>query len=159
MTKEELKTILAEHAAWLENNQEGKCADLRHANLYCADLSGADLYCADLRDANLPHFQICPTDGSFIAWKAVVGGVVLKLTIPEDAQRTSSLVGRKCRASHVTVLESSDKEGTAWMSKHDPNCIYRVGETVMADSFDDDIRVECSNGIHFFMTEREAREW
>ena len=37
--------------------------------------------------------------------------------------------------------------------------MYRVGKTVESDSYDDDIRVECSHGIHFFLTRKEAEEW
>ena len=36
------------------------------------------------------------------------------------------------------------------------NVHYKVGETVYPDSFDEDRWNECSNGIHFFMTRREA---
>ncbi len=36
---------------------------------------------------------------------------------------------------------------------------YYKGAIVEADSFDDDIRLECTNGIHFFMTKEEAEEW
>ena len=147
-------------------------ADLKGANLYGADLyganlEGADLYGADLEGANLkwanlnganlegaglPHFQICPEEGDFIAWKKVSGGVV-KLLIPKEAKRTSSLVGRKCRAEFVVVLEDYG------MSNHDGKTAYVPGATVYPDKYDDDIRIECTNGIHFFMTKREAEEY
>jgi len=116
-----------------------------------ADLRWADLRWADLREADLPHFQICPEDGSFVAWKKVRGSI-LKLLVPENAKRTSSLVGRKCRAEFVVVLEG---EG---VSTHDDKTVYKVGETVYPDKYNDDIRVECTNGIHFFMTRKEAEE-
>ena len=44
-------------------------------------------------------------NGTVAAWKKAKGAV-LKLEIPADAQRTSSLVGRKCRASAAVVLEA-----------------------------------------------------
>ena len=34
--------------------------------------------------------------------------------------------------------------------------LYKVGKTVYPDGFDEDRWNECSNGIHFFMTRREA---
>lgn len=37
--------------------------------------------------------------------------------------------------------------------------LYVVGEVTRPDSFNDDIRIECSNGIHFFITLREAQEY
>ena len=132
-------------------------ADLRGANLRGANLRGADLGDADLRGADLGgakrhHYQICPHEGEFIAWKAVRGSVV-KLLIPAHAERTSSMIGRKCRASEVIVIEG---EG---FSKHDGKTKYEPGLTVTPDKYDPDPRVECSNGIHFFMTKEEAEEW
>jgi hypothetical protein len=127
-------------------------AYLRGANLEGANLEGANLEGANLEGAELPHFQICPSEGAFVAFKKTRDGVV-KLQIPAEAKRTSSLVGRKCRAEFVLVLEGS---GT---SMHDCRVRYAVGETVRADSYDDDIRVECTHGIHFFMARREAEEY
>ena len=135
-------------------------ADLSRANLYGADLSGADLSRADLSGAdlseanlygtNLPHFQRCPEEGDFVAWKAVRGKGVIKLLVPKEAKRTSSLVGRKCRAEFVVVLEG---EG---VSIHDGATKYEPSMKVFPDKYDPDIRVECTSGIHFFMTKREA---
>jgi len=101
---------------------------------------------------------VCPEEGSFIAWKKA-DGMLLKLEIPAEARRVSSLVGRKCRAEYVRVLEAIDapEEQTAFETQ--AGCVYRVGEIVRPDSFNDDIRVECTHGIHFFMTRREAEEW
>jgi hypothetical protein len=134
-------------------------ADLRGANLVGADLGGANLEGADLRGANLenaklPNFQLPPEKGSFIAYKKVDTGVI-EILIPEDAKRTSSLVSRKCRASHVMVLEGSGFSPTHTEKKLE----YKEGEVVYADAFNDDIRVDCTSGIHFFMTKKEAEEW
>ena len=134
-------------------------ANLRDANLWGAylrgaNLRGANLQGANLRDAKLSPFLIVPEEGSFIAFKKVDTGVI-KIMIPDDAKRTSTLVGRKCRASHILVLEGSGKSPT-----HTQNTLeYKEGEIVVADSYDDDIRVECTNGIHFFMTRKEAEEY
>jgi hypothetical protein len=127
-------------------------ANLHGANLHGANLHGANLHSAILSDASLPHFQICPQEGDFIAWKKTRGGVI-KLLIPAAAKRTSSLVGRKCRAEWVVVLEGSGG------STHCGETTYSVGATVRPDKYDDDIRVECTNGIHFFMTREEAEEY
>jgi hypothetical protein len=127
-------------------------ANLSRANLSRANLSGANLSGANLYKVKLPHFQICPEEGDFIAWKKVNGGV-LKILVPAEAKRTSSLVGRKCRAEFVKVLEG---EG---VSKHDGKTLYKAVGTVYPDRYDDDIRIECTSGIHFFMTRREAEEY
>jgi len=127
-------------------------ANLYGANLKGASLEGANLYGAYLKGAKLPNFQICPEEGDFIAWKKVQGGV-LKLLVPATAKRTSSLVGRKCRAEFVVVLEGSG------VSKHDGKTVYEPGMTVYPDKYDGDIRVECTSGIHFFITRKEAEEY
>ena len=129
------------------------------ANLIGANLEGANLRCANLRCAKLegvqlPHFQIVPEEGSFIAYKKVNTGVI-KLMIPEDAKRTSNLVGRKCKASHVKVIEGSGKS----ISHTSKSLEYKEDEVVYADMYDDDIRIEYTSGIHFFMTRKEAEEW
>ena len=141
-----------------QKNTNLSWANLSGANLSGAELSGANLSWANLYGANLsgttlPHFQRCPEEGDFIAWKAVSGGAVIKLLVPKEAKRTSSLVGRKCRAEFVIVLEGYG------VSIHDQETTYAPGLKVIPDKYDDDIRVECTSGIHFFMTKREAEEY
>ena len=115
-----------------------------------SNLRWANLSRADLRWAKLPNYSICPESGSFIGWKKVRSGVI-KLLIPENAKRTSSLVGRKCRAEFVKVLFGNGKS--------ERGGIYKEGEITYPDNYDDDIRTECSNGIHFFITKKEAEEY
>ena len=141
-------------------------ADLSSANLSYADLSSADLSSADLSSADLrsakpdektiwPHFQIC--SGGLIVWKKVQGRLVT-LLIPGEAKRTASLVGRKCRAEYavVTWIEG-DQPVTS--SHNGPQTTYEVGKTIYPDSYDDNPMVECSHGIHFFQTRKEAEEF
>ena len=154
MNADTLKEKLARHTLWLMSKDGGERANLEGANLRGANLERANLRGANLRGAILPHFQICPEEGSFIAWKKTTKGVI-KICIPEDARRVSSLIGRKCRASHIIVLNGVN----GGESPTHGSLIYNVGETVHSDSFDDDIRVECTNGIHFFMSRKEAEEW
>ena len=132
------------------------CANLSCANLSCANLSCANLYGANLSGANLPPYAVCPEVGEFIAFKKLEDGIIARLLIPEDAVRTSSLTGRKCRASKVKVLSLSC--GEVGFGLHD-GTEYRVGAIVEPDSYDPDPRVECTHGIHFFITEREARDY
>ncbi len=134
-----------------------RAADLGGAYLRAADLQAADLREADLREADLPHFQIVPSQGALVAWKKCIEGVI-KIEIPANAQRTSTLVGRKCRAEFVRTLELPEGVDVA-KSKRNPGVTYAVGEITRADSYDPDIRVECSPGIHFFMTRQEAEEY
>jgi uncharacterized protein YjbI with pentapeptide repeats len=148
-------------------------ANLYGANLSGADLSGADLSKADLSGANLSGanlnrasldgaslknvkglFYQIPQEGELIVWKAVAGGVC-RLRIPPEAKRTASMIGRKCRAEWVEVLEAP----TNGAGLHDSTVIYRAGEVVRPDKYDPDPRVECTHGIHFFLTKDEAEAY
>jgi hypothetical protein len=137
-------------------------ADLSRANLSGANLSGADLSGADLAEVKqkeliIARTQICPQEGAFIGWKKLKGNFIAKLVILHDAKRLNAIGSRKCRASKVYVheifgaLEAYDK--------HTGKCLYKQGEEVTPDSFDENIQVECSNGIHFFMTREEAQDY
>jgi hypothetical protein len=143
-------------------------ADLTRANLSEANLSGAylseaNLSRADLSEATLGARSIVPPSGAFEAWKKLSDGHVAHLLIPADAKRMSSLVGRKCRASKAKVLAIYTPEGKKTRKKvggiHDESFTYRAGQTVTPDEYNDDIRIECSNGIHFFLTREEAAEY
>ena len=140
-------------------------ADLIGANLSSADLSSADLSGANLIGANLSSAKgiaiACPSDGAFTAWKKLHNGAIAKLLIPENAKRCSA-TGRKCRADRAFVLAIYNREGNAIESESSartPGFIYKVGEHIVSDSFDDDRWVECSHGIHFFITRTEAEEY
>ena len=158
-------------------------ANLRGTNLRGADLRGADLRDTDLRDTGISYANLrgaklsgadltnavymdtllnlqCPEEGSFIAWKKLARGDIAKLLIPEDAKRSSG-TSRKCRASKAIVLKIywGGKEISEGRSRHDVGFIYRVGETVYPDSWDEDRWNECSHGIHFFITRKEAEEY
>ena len=141
-------------------------ANLADANLAGADLAGAnltraDLAGADLTDATLPPLAVQLPDGEFTAWKRVRADVILELRIPADARRTASLVGRKCRADAARVVSASHpdgtpREGARFVSLYSETFAYTVGEIVTEPRYDDDIRVECTAGIHFFSTRDEA---
>ena len=163
MSPKEIATIVSFHSKWLKSEPGGKRAhlqyadlqgaDLRSANLRSAHLQGANLRNADLQGADLQTFQICPEEGDFVAWKKLRDDVVCKLLIPSDAKRTSSLIGRKCRAEFVEVLEGEGVDRRTGLLKYSPD------EIVRPDSYDDDVRLECTHGIHFFITRAEAEKW
>ena len=140
-------------------------ANLRGANLRGACLSDTDLRGANLRGANLSDIIFnentafitmqCPTEGSFVAWKKVEDGMIVKLRVTENAKR-SSATSLKCRCSEAEVLDIQDAEGgsldiPAVASKHDHTFIYKKGEIVRVENFDKNRWDECSTGIHFFI--------
>ena len=141
-------------------------ANLRNANLRNADLNGADLRDADLRDAKnipfLPQCEVCPSDGAFVGWKKVKN-YIIKLQIPEDAKRSSATT-RKCRCDKALVLEIQNLDGTKSRLEYILNdnyvaTVYKIGEYVYPDKFDENRWNECSNGIHFFITRQEAVDY
>ena len=120
------------------------------ANLFRADLSRASLSGASLSKI-LSQRTILP-DGELIGWKMLRGNIICKLKIPYDAKRVGGLVGRKCRAEFVDVLNGEGKadfDGTE----------YRIGKRIVPDSFDPNPLIECSHGIHFFITKQEAEDY
>jgi uncharacterized protein YjbI with pentapeptide repeats len=128
-------------------------ADLRGADLSGANLSGADLSGADLYGAKgLESFTIA-AEGVLIGYKKLANGNIAKLRIPLAAARVNAYGSRKCRAAYVTVIS-----GTG-VSKHDGVTKYAPKLKVVADKFDPDPSVECSGGIHFFITEQEAKDY
>ena len=136
-------------------------ADLRWANLCGADLRWANLCGADLRWAkNVPFIPYsCPDFGMFIGYKKA-SGYIVELEIPEDAKRLSATT-KKCRCNKAKVLRilNTDRtiaDITKVKSNYDNSFIYKVGEVVSVDNFDEDRWNECSTGIHFFINFQEA---
>ena len=162
-------------------------ADLRNTYLYGADLCRADLRGTDLRGADLREVDLrgadlsgavlsgvlynevtvffalqCPEEGSFIAYKKV-NNVIIKLEVPADAKRSSATT-RKCRCSKAKVLgfydfNRNELDIEEITNNHYVTTIYHKGEIVYPDKWDDDRWNDCSNGIHFFMTFDEAKNY
>jgi hypothetical protein len=133
-----------------------RSADLHGANLRYADLRGADLSNVDLRGAKgLATLKVCPEVGPFVGFKKVNGSIVT-LLIPADAKRVNAYGSRKCRAEFAYVLRV---DGPTDALKAYRDFVYPTSGLVTPDSFDPDPRVECSHGIHFFMTRDEAVEY
>lgn len=158
-TADEIKEILEKHKRWLEESEgwsENDRADLSRANL-----SRADLYGANLSDGTKIKLHItCPDTGSFIAWKKA-GGYIVKLEIPEDAKRSSATT-RKCRADRAKVIEIQNIDGSKAEVEEvtsERGGVYKVGEMIYPDEWDDCRWNECSHGIHFFVTRMEAEDW
>jgi len=140
-------------------------ADLRGADLRDADLRGADLRGADLEGTNLrgtkdiQHIPLaCPSEGAFTAWKKVDGKLV-ELEIPADARRSSATT-EKCRCDKAKVISITDigsnKQISVITNMKYTNTLYKVGEMVYPDAFDEDRFNECSTGIHFFIDKQSA---
>ena len=141
-------------------------AYLRDAYLRGAYLSGANLSGAYLSGANLsgaeevPYIPLaCPSDGAFIGWKKVEG-CIIQLLIPEDAKRCSATT-QKCRCEFakvmsITRIDNGEELQSIENTAYSPSVVYKVGEIVKPDSFDENRWNECSHGIHFFINKQDA---
>ena len=145
-------------------NADLRYADLRYANLCGADLLGANLLGANLRGAkNIPFIPYaCPDFGKFIGYKKA-SNCIVELEIPEDAKRLSA-TSRKCRCNKAKVLrilnfDRTVADITEVKSNYDNKFIYKVGDIVSVDNFDEDRWNECSTGIHFFINFKEAVDY
>ena len=161
MTNEEIKKILENHKHCLKKDVtewDRMRADLREANLREANLRWADLS----GNTQIIYPIACPDTGSFTAWKKACG-YIIQLEIPAEAKRVSATT-RKCRCNMAKVVSIQNVNGTESglsevSSVYDHNFIYKVGETVKVDNFDENRWNECSSGIHFFITRQEAVEY
>ena len=150
ITREKLNKILEEHKHWIDED----CKNWKEMR---ADLSRADLRNADLRDIkNVPYIpMVCPEEGDFIGWKKakITRGreVIVKLSIPSDAKRSSATT-RKCRCSKAEViaiynLNGTEARETTCHSDYDNSFIYEVGKTVEVTDFSEDRWNECAKSI------------
>jgi hypothetical protein len=96
---------------------------------------------------------VIAAEGTLIGYKKLANGNIAKLRIPQAAARVNAYGSRKCRAAYVTVISGIG------VSKHDGATKYAPKRKVVCDKFDPDPRVECSGGIHFFLTEQEAKDY
>ena len=135
-----IRKVLDDHKIWLAGER--------------ADLSGADQRGTIIDHATIGVTMACPETGSFHAWKKCKDNVLVKLLIPADARRSSATT-RKCRADKVEVLEVLGTD----VGVSERGQIYKIGETVVADSWDGDRWNECSHGIHFFVNRSDAETW
>ena len=164
-------------------------ANLRGANLHGADLRGANLHGADLRGANLrdaylrgaylrgaylsganlrdaylkkvySQNTILP-EGTLIAWKKLQNDCIAKLEIPLKAKRVNAIGSRKCHFEYVKTLIIYDgkKRIKEAYGTYDNSTLYKVGEITKPDSFDPSPLIECSHGIHAFITKQEAIDY
>lgn len=152
-------------------------ANLSEANLSCVNISNACLLDANLIGAkNIPFIPlVCPDHGAFVGFKKarfvfdagdhliLQNNAIVKLEIPADAKRSSGTT-RKCRCNKAKVIDIQNLDGTdsgriEAHSIYDMNFIYRVGEMVSVDDFDEDRWNDCSTGIHFFINRQEAVEY
>lgn len=96
--------------------------------------------------------------------KNLMHKLLATLEIPAGVKR-SSAIGNKCRCEYAKVLSIIDENGNKYdigksaIRRSGNQLIYKVGEYVYANSFDENRFNECAPGIHFFMTPEEAWDY
>ena len=147
-------------------------ASLRYCDMGGCDIRGADLFGAVLEHAMLEGvvsdertkwFRLhCPEKGAFLAYKKCVNDRMVQLLVPEDARRTSATMPScRCDKAKVLTIKSFDfKEEfeEAW-SLVDEDFVYRKGEWVQVDDFNEDRWQDSTTGIHFWLTREEAKAY
>ena len=156
MIADKLKAVLTEEKiCW---------ADLKGMEQINCELVAALLYGQDLfATKNIPFVPLsCPSEGEFVAWKkGEVDGeeVLIRLTIPAEAKRTSS-VTRMARSDRAWCDEITSLDGKTKYSKcssiRDERFIYEVGEMAYSEGFCFNRRTDYAPGIHFFIDKEEA---
>lgn len=152
-------------------------ADMTTASFRYCDMGGCDIRGADLFGAVLEHailegivsdegtrwFRMhCPEKGAFLAYKKCVNDRMVQLLVPEDARRTSATMPScRCDKAKVLTIKSFDfKEEfeEAW-SLVDEDFVYRKGQWVQVDDFNEDRWQDSTTGIHFWLTREEAEAY
>jgi pentapeptide repeat family protein len=144
-------------------------ADLRTCDLSGSNFDGADFFAALLWEAKLDNLLVtdrtkffrnyCPKAGYIFGYKKCFNERMVQLLIPKDAKRCSSTTNAcRCDKARVVAITDVNKKESykEAMSFVDPNFIYRLGEMVYADSYNEDRWHDSSHGIHFWMTFEEA---
>jgi hypothetical protein len=105
--------------------------------------------------------QVFVLDHDMEVYKKLKGNKIATLLL-KKGQGFQSKNHNKCRTNEAFVvsIKSTDKRRTykKGISMHDSSFIYRVGETVKPDFYDNNIE-ECSGGIHFFLTREKAENY
>jgi hypothetical protein len=135
-------------------------SNLSGSNMSGSNMSGINLSGINLRDSDLKRIYSTNTilsDGELIIWKKLQENLIAKLLIPTKAKRVNAIGYRKCRFEYAKIIAIYDgkkrvKEGLGIYS----GLIYKVGEIVKPDEFDKSPLIECSHGIHGFITRQEA---
>ena len=143
---------------------------LEYANLYGANLRGANLTGADLRRAELTYADLTDTildekeqcrkgitlTEPMTVYKKSDEGKIITLKTPIGA-KIFSINNKKRRTNKCKVIDmQGETELSSW---YDTNFKYHVGDEIEIKDFDENYNVECSTGIHFFLTREEAEKY
>lgn len=150
-------------------NAELCLACMRGANMSGCNISGANLYGAILENANLTNIKddentkwfrmCCPETGPMVGYKKCCEERIVQLLIPAEAKRNSATIpGCRCDKAKVLSIKNLDEteEYDEAYSLVDDNFVYRRGEWVKVENFNEDRWFISTTGIHFCLTREDA---
>ena len=130
-------------------------AEFTNCNFSRASFVGAQLT-DTAHDRYVP--MSCPAEGSFIGYKKA-GGYIVKLYIPDNAKRLSGS-DRRCRTNLALVLSittlDGEETGLQEIKSDIGNMMYRVGQHVVVNEWDNNRFHDHVPGIWFFIDRMEA---
>lgn len=150
-------------------NTNLKNADFNFAyRTFWSDFQNSDMTGTRVKDVDLDPCRLegvkglyiplyCPEEGSFTAWKKCREGKVVKLLIPEHADRKGNSLS-SCRASEAVVLEIYDKNGNTAedaISIIDEDFKYVKGTAVFPKEMDPKCYGDIT-GIYFVLSRAET---
>jgi len=164
-SKEKLKKIIDLHALWLADNDKGKRADLRGADLSCVNFRGIDLSYADLRCADLSYANF---DGANLRGADLRGVDLSCVNLPLDLQNLYSL-DILLKIKQIVLNNETDIEMSKWHTCDTVHCIAgwaiylhpRGAEIAKKTSehFAGRLILGEKTSKHFFDTNKQAISW
>jgi hypothetical protein len=102
-------------------------ANLTNANFKDAKCRGAIFNYALLKNINftntiLPHYEIFPVEGSFVAWVVLPNGCIAKVEVPADAKRKSYLNSREGKVDQIKMLKCCTESKSRMKCSFDESC-------------------------------------
>lgn len=149
-----------------------EAADIRYSNFINTDFRGTifkmtfmekSIHKNVLIDENTLNYKMtCPEKGPFVCYKKCYDNLIVQLLVPADARRSSD-TSRMCRCDKAKVLNITNFDHTEKFTEARSLCgrdfYYHVGEFVYEPLYNDDRWLQSTYGIHFFMTEDEAKNY
>ncbi len=136
-------------------NSNFRYSNFRYSNFRNSDFRNSDFRNSDFRNSKF-NYRILPEEGKIIGYKKA-GNEIIKLEIDCETA-VGGMIGRKCRCKKAKVLEITNNKKEIY-SDYDNSFIYKVGEIVEVEDWNDKPYLECEKGIHFFITRQEAEDY
>ena len=144
------------------------------SNLYNCNLDNTDSYLSEykkgkiLTESIIGYKKCIPCDAdriyNFLDPDCLIQDIdiaIVTLEIPRGAI-VFSINGGKCRTNKAKVIDIVDGNGNKMQRAKSymmGNLTYYIGDEFTIYDFNCEYNVECSAGIHFFMTRKEAEEY